>query len=536
MINLSTPTLFRFTKVTDNARPSALRKQSLSRSGLGLAFSLRAGYSLAGFSIFLGLTGCSQNSSQNQTAQSLPNSPSTPATPALSKSAEQDWNKVFGQWWKAWQKSTTTKTTPSPATTTTTPLVTINLNALATRHPAWKLANALESNRETSLDFAAIRAAGISSQNLRMPSFDVRLDNQSGSPGRVTSNTSPDDLESNPSNEMFTAPAQIAGLTIDGYERGAEAVTAQGLEALQTEAADRQSDSIENFLRAVAAREADARDQYSQIRRAALQNEVEEARSTPLPEIQTSLLSDEEQLQATNLRLQLLRNIFSTEDERRRAREQLTEILAKWQARLRDQEKERLALLQERRVEAPLRVQEAGELELRRDLEKLQQEQRAAIRLAWQQHQERVRQDFGEENARLGIILPAASFSAQSLSNPSTPGGIVPNQSSSNSSFDFLETNVRPMASQSPFSSSGYGGAGGVSIPATQIASGNLRANLASSERNSMIRALRAQAWREARKQAQSAARRFGWRWQPASSQSSSAPDRTREVVQWLSD
>jgi endo-1,4-beta-D-glucanase Y len=52
-----------------------------------------------------------------------------------------------------------------------------------------------------------------------------------------------------------------------------------------------------------------------------------------------------------------------------------------------------------------------------------------------------------------------------------------------------------------------------------------------------VIRALRSQAWHEAQKQAQLAARRFGWNWQPKTGNKASnnpTTDRTREVLQWL--
>jgi hypothetical protein len=457
----------------------------------GSAFSLTVGVCLAG----VALTGC---------ARSTP--PPVPAPPSASRAKTQNWDRALNQLWSAWQKASASKTAPTAksAAVSARPLVTIDLNALAARHPAWQLARALEENRISTLDFAALRAAGVATPHLDAPHFDVSF-------AREASTSVIPDGKSTPA-------------LAEGHERAAETVTAHGLEALATQAGDHQSDEVENFLRAAGARQTDARQQYAQIRRAALENTVEAVRAAPLPALMPPLLSDAEQLTVTNLRLQLLDNVFSTEEERARAQAQLDKILADWHARLRAQEKARAAELQRRLVEEPQRAREAGEADLRRDLAQLRREQRAVLQLVWRQHQARVHQDFGNEAARLGIVLPAASLPAPASDGASTP----PSPPATENAPNFIETNLPPLSSVAVF--------GAVGAPRNaSVAASAMRIPVGSAERAAVIRALRAQAWREARKEAQWAARRFGWRWQPAARRAS-ATDRTREVLQWLSD
>jgi hypothetical protein len=219
--------------------------------------------------------------------------------------------------------------------------------------------------------------------------------------------------------------------------------------------------------------------------------------------------------------------VYSTEEERTRAQTQLDKLLAVWQARLRAQENERVAEIRRQRVEEPQRAREAGEADLRRDLDRLRHEQRSVLELIWQQHRARIRQDFGADTARLSIVLPAASLAAQT-----TVGTGVPTTTATKAS-NFIETNLPALSSVSAISGGALprNGLGGVSIAVNVLRTGTHSAG-----RETIVRALRAQAWREARRQAQWAARRFGWRWQPTSVKAVSAPDRTREVLQWLSD
>lgn len=454
-----------------------------------------------------------ESTSSGATPDAIQEQAQASKTSKAAKATEQNWNRALEEWWGAWQKSTTVRPVRQ-ATPSSLPLVTIDLSALVARHPAWKLANALEANRASTLDFAAVRAAEISVASLRAPSFDVNLEHDAPT-------------------EATPALPVDADSTVEGYQHAAETVIAHGIEALQSQARDQQSDTIEIFLRAVAANQADAREHYTQIRRASIESDVEVARSTPLPELEAPSMSPEEQLLVTNLRLQLLRNIYSTEAERDRAREQLNEILSRWQARLQQQEIERIAQLERRRVDLPREAREAGEAELREDLDRVRREQRGALRLVWQEHAQRVRQDFGNDDTRLGIVLPAATLSAQTLDATSTPDlHTAPKFQTVSETSNFLETNFAPMSSQPAFLRALPG--------VVTTTSGSDRVILRSGERSTLIRTLRSQAWSEARKQAQWAARRFGWRWQPAAAgsgvETDGAPDRTREVLLWLAN
>lgn len=415
------------------------------------------------------------------------------------KKVEQDWNRTLEAWSKAWEKSQSTPQ-PTQSRVAALPTVRINIRAIASRHPAWKLAAALEQNQVGALDYATIRAIGLNPESLRTPTFDVNFKQ---------------DSVAVPENESTPATP------LPDYERPTQTVMAAGLEALENEASDRQSDAMEQFLHAVAARQTDAEEEYALIRRAEIETAFETAREAPLPETQPFVFSPDEQLQMTNLQLQLLRNVFTTDEERQTARDQLNKLLADWRARLRRQEQERASTLQRLRVEEPRRAREAGEAALRRDLEALRVAQQHAREVLWQQHRLRLQQDFGEDEARLGIVLPAASLASPEPGTAPKPA------------FDLIETNFTLPSSQAVFSRSTLSGAI-VRQPISATAPLQDATASSSGARRIVVRALRAQAWREAKKQAQLAARHFGWQWPASPSSSTKAPDQTQQVLQWL--
>jgi hypothetical protein len=408
----------------------------------------------------------------------------------------------------AWQIAASNQSTSSAKNTATSrlPLVTIDLRTLAMRHPAWKLADALEANRLASLDFATLRVANIALPQLSVPNFEVHFEDDATI--HQTHSVSADPCNANVHNMLETPKATE--------------VAARGLEALATQAADRQSNEMENFLLAVGARQSDARRQYAQIRRVVLENTVEAVRGAPLPDLMPPLLSDVEQLTVTNLRLKLLGNVFSTEKERASAQAQLDKILADWQSRLRAQEKARAAELQRHLVEEPQQARARGEADLRRDLDRLRREQRALIQWIWQQHEMRVRRDFGDEAARFSLVLPPVPPLALDTGTASTPphASDIPN---------FIETKLPPLSSLAKIAESD---------PNSEAMdpSNGLHLELRPTQRMTIAHRLRRQAWREARKEAQWAARHFRWRWQPVASKRTPAPDRTAAVLQWLAD
>jgi hypothetical protein len=294
------------------------------------------------------------------------------------------------------------------------------------------------------------------------------------------------------------------------------------LEALQNETADRQTDAIENFLRAVAAHQSDRVNEYTSIRQAALDAEIDLLENAPLPEMKTPLLSDDDQLRVTNLRLQLLRSIQKTDEQRAKAREELNTILSNWQTRIRVREKERQAELQRIRVEIPRQKRAEGEKQIKQEIESLRRQDRAAQSALMREHRARVLADFGGDAARLGFTLPEVFAPAPGLAPAPEAGG--------EDLFDFhgsdlIETNFKMPSSApalerfAPVRVAGLSGMSGYHLPPAN--------------RAALVRSLRGQAWHDARVQAQMAARRFGWDWKPQKA-ASGATDRTRETLQWL--
>ena len=107
--------------------------------------------------LILSVSGCSRrdDASATQThSQSSTGSGSTPGTSTLAAS----WNESLQKWWQALSQPKTAKTQNqnSGATTKSVAPSQAEIAAIATRHPAWKLADALEENRAEPLQYEAI--------------------------------------------------------------------------------------------------------------------------------------------------------------------------------------------------------------------------------------------------------------------------------------------------------------------------------------------------------------------------------------------
>jgi hypothetical protein len=475
------------------------------------------------------LSGCARSTVSQSTAGQKTGSAPVAAKTARNAASPQSWEKVLDTWWHAWQSSSRKSAaagknvTPKPATASNLPLVTIDVGALAARHPAWKLARALEENHENHNDvnrsaaynFSSARALENSQFALAAPSFDVRFDEAGSASGGPAASTLP------PAATVFSP-----------YERAEESVEAPGLEALENQARDRQSEAIEVFLQDLTQRQASSREQYAAILRGALDEEVENTQRAIVDEPPIPQMAPDQQLLLTNLRLQLLRNVFTTDEQKQKARAQLDAILADWQKQLRAQAAARAAALQEARVEAPRHAREAGVARVRAELEAVRRAQQNARETVLRQQVARLHEDFGDQNARLGVVLPAASWPPRDFQIPDAPFfnpllRALSNQKIVSLETIFPETNSGLSSSQTPFF-------GKDTARLRSVSTAGADSGMTAGNRPALIRALKAQAWRDARKQAQMAARRFGWRWQAPTASNASVPNRTRETLQWL--
>jgi len=287
----------------------------------------------------------------------------------------------------------------------------------------------------------------------------------------------------------------------------------------------------------VTQRQTDWRSDYASILKTALDEEVAAMQRTPVPTLALPLPSRDAQLEMTNLQLQLSRNIFLTEEARKAVQARLDYLFEQWRSELRLQAQLRAKELQRLRIKEPQQARAAGLQRIEAELSAIESQQREIRIATLNEHRARVKQDFGDEQARLGIVLP--------------PSGVLPGEENApdwtSPNFPTREISALPGAS------SGNGLTSDSQLVFTRTnssAASSVRAEsgapllpprVADSSKAAQVRALRTLAWRESIKQIQMVSRRSGWQWRSRaqsqlSKQKSGAvfPDRTRETLQAL--
>ena len=431
---------------------------------------------------------------------------------------------VWEKWWNVFTQSSQLKkgqSTPAASAASAMPIVAVDITAVAARHPAWKLADAIAKTESVALRFDPIQGSASSAIAVASPAFDVDFNNP---------------ISGGSNNNFPTAtPEEFFG---DSQNSDSQAITAQGLETLEAQAGREQSESITEFLRIVAQRQNDSRGSYNAILNTALDEDVAAMQRSPLSLVSPILPSPELQLEMTNLQLQLSRNIFATDQEVKAARARLNVLLTQWRKTLRAQEQQRLAELQRLRVQEPASARRAGVERIARELTAIQDAQQNAQIAIAQEHRARLEEDFGDEQARLGITLPASGIfrdgeigtgeigdeeNADSVTR-STPAARALLALGVKQPLVFVRTNAIRTASVP----------GVMAMPPSQVAAG-------SSSQAARIRSLRSIAWQDATKQIQMASRRVGWQWRSSAQAKTSRqrsgtiiPDKTAEILQIL--
>ena len=440
----------------------------------------------------LSLTGCG-NAPFSTTAlhdsQSSPAPAQAAATASASRRAQPALlRKALGQWYRALSKSGTTPAV-KPATAAATE-VSIDVRQIARRHPAWRLADALEHAGHSNVQMAAPQVERIRfAPPLPLGPLEV------------------------------AAPVATAG-----FDRDAQPVEVTNLVRLQVQARTRQDRAIDAFVADVAGRQQAARAQRATNLRAALQEDVAVARRLTLAELQPGLPPDPIQLEMTNLRLDLLRNVQRTPQARERAVQRLHELEAQWTATVGKQAAARLEELRQAREEHPLEVQREGETRIQATIADMAQRDAAVREDVLQSQRARVEQDLTADEARLGIVLPAAALPPQAVPGLASPATVNQN------STTVLHISNKVKTSTAAASSTGNNEAR-IGVQASNAGT----SVAATAGRAAQIRALRAQAWHDARRWARLTAQRQGWTWvETTHSGGVPAPDRTNAVLRIL--
>lgn len=348
------------------------------------------------------------------------------------------------------------------------PAVYIDSNALARRHPAWRLADGLERGAVSPSDPQIQRALA-----------RVQVQNR------------------------FAGGGAGAGIAARQLEKG-RIVPGQ---IVRAEAGNPASVSLRNgeldpFFAQSAARDAlRARDEAFLARRA-IEDAAELARRGAVPEADLPELTPEEALELLNLRLQLLRNLSRTPAQRLAAREEIRVIEARYAALLKAQADAQAARLRAATRDIPNQTRRAGLLQIERAARLTAQKQAAIRRDLLSENRLRVRRDLASASA-LQLELPKV-FSLDLRSSARTQNAL--DFSSSKLPTDFFETARLSGASKAPLES--------IQLPARQ-------------DRAKTVRRLRQQARLEAAQWARRIASHRGATW----SQAKIAPDATAEAI-----
>ena len=439
---------------------------------------------------------------------------------------------VLQRWWKALTSPKSSASTPAAANNVSSlSIVAVDVAAIASHHPAWKLADALQGNRAPSVHFEPMAGSSASAISVASPSFDVNFNSPANPGNNSDASVSPE--------EFFAPQPDLSNAN------AAQEITADGLEELETNVGREQRESIEEFLRLVSSRQNDWRKDYDSILQIALSEDVAAMQRTALPPVSPLLPSPEVQLEMTNLRLQLSRNIFATEKEIEAARARLSLLLGQWRETLRGQQQQRLDELERIRVQQPAAAKSAGLERIERDLSEIQQAQQIAQNAIWEEHRARVETDFGDEQARLGIVLPATGVlpnAAGASGNTATSGASILETSTS---LPARSTPARGALSSlgiaEPLAFARTNPIRAASVAGTSAMAGaTFRSD--SGSKAARIQSLRELAWQESIKQIQMASRRAGWQWRTLSQAQASArnsgmviPNRTPQILQMLS-
>lgn len=390
----------------------------------------------------------------------------------------------------------------------------INVGTLAARHPAWKLAESLEKPGTSPTGFDSIDA----------PQAPRGLSLQSASLEPDAEGTLP-----NPAGEDETP---LSGAP--GYERPPQRLTARAATALEDQARQQQEGALATFLQDVATYQKNNRDDEMLRLDAELKDKIEAAQRLSLANLQPLQPPAAAQLEMTNLRIKLLSNTKTTPEGRERAQARLNVLEAEWRVELRRQENARLAELRRLLTEVPEQMNQAGQVNITEVLNARSARDDALRERVANALRERVSAGFGpDDRAPLFVQLPGASLPVQSLGegpDPSLAPFLRPAQPAlPAASKSILEINstFRPVwPSTSAFTAEVNTMARVPAQPATRPLS-------ASQQR---VATLRRQALTEAKRWAQSIARRRNWQLQArrTTAEGNPVPDRTGEALQLL--
>lgn len=344
-------------------------------------------------SLMLALNGCALFQTPPPTTSSTRNANGNVATSVSAKpNAKNPERSLFATWFDALTQKPAA--TPQPTVIAASPVF-IDINVLAQRFPAWKLAAQLDGATGSKTSISVPPGFG---RNLNRARFSV---SSSPAGNRVLDQVL--DIVNSSDDFGFLQTVSMAATRQTSDET-----------SLQDAAQSRISGGLTQFLRDAARVQNASRQAQENEARATLEDEVAASRDIALPPLQPIGLPSAVQLEITNLRLKLLTNSNTPLLERENARARLFKLQEIWREKLRAQEQQLLDEWNRQRDEEPLRVRREGEAQIAVQTEREQRLDRARL-VALQDEQARfLANDFGSGDftARdaLSVALPSFDF------------------------------------------------------------------------------------------------------------------------------
>ncbi len=305
--------------------------------------------------------------------------------------------------------------------------VRIDAETLARRHPAWQLAGALENG--------AIEPSNPQIAHVLLSAASVVAEGADAS-------------------MLAAAPFSTTSRTIAGVVVSANRGSAARTSAARTA----QSRALDLLLAQSVARDATRARDVALLSRRALDDTVARAARGTVSPSQVPLLAPDLALELLNLRLQLLRNLARTPQQRAASRQQIRAIEARYNALLQREAAAQAASLRAATLEIPAQIRREGLLQIERDAGNAAR-QNAQIRAALaQQTRAQIRRDFAPESA-LQLALPPL----RALPPLALPPFALPNSAaspliaadSSGAAPQFFETARQIDASKAPLAAKG---------------------------------------------------------------------------------
>jgi|GEM_PF-5171384 len=276
-------------------------------------------------------------------------------------------------WWQAWRNPTSAPSSQAA----TARNVSIDIAAIARRHPAWKLAEAME----------------------KTPSQTLQLRWQQPAASATSS-------AGNSSDSPYNMPAPY----LANFAESAQTINA-ATESLQQSMTEKQRRAWEQWESDINASIATDRENTERAMRVDLRDAIEQTRQQIPENADPLLLSEKLQTEMIHLRLKLLTNIALTPDDKAATEKRLAELESQWTQLLRQQAQTEAEKLRYWRETVPNQLRNEGEVKIQQTLRILQQNDQQSIDKILT-HQSLVLQDNAEELSPYSLQQPAMEGNA----------------------------------------------------------------------------------------------------------------------------